>query len=404
MGDTAIEWTDKTWNPTVGCSKVGNDPACANCYAIPQAHRIQLMGGKGGQAYEGTTVEKEIRRPGSLEVIGEELDWSGRVNELPDRLQVADWKDPKLVFVNSMSDLFHGSVSREFVAEVFKVMASRPRHVFQILTKRPTRMAALMADTEFIEMVGAEVWPLPNVWLGTSIGSDAFAERADVLRAIDWPTRFLSLEPLVAPVESLDYSGIHWVIVGGESITRGGEDAMRRIRPMHPEWVREIRDAVDAHNYEWAHGQCPYYRHQKLGHPLDAPGMEGGYGPGTCSMGCVEEPGCVTGQWGDYPEHSVALLFKQWGNWEPLGNLQDWLDNGGSGSEPGILIANRNGRNRRGTADGSLSNHLGYFTGESGDDEWVFKWRPGKFHGRELDDFVHDAYPDQLIEHMEAHR
>ena len=174
MGDTAIEWTDKTWNPTVGCTKVPNDPACDNCYAIRQAQRIQLMGGKAGQVYAGTTIERDDG----------ELDWSGQVNVIPERVRLAgwkDWDDPKRVFVDSMSDLFHGQVPREFVVEVFKVMAARPRHVFQVLTKRPSRMAAML-DDEFADLVGADVWPLPNVWLGTSIGTDEFAGRAENLR------------------------------------------------------------------------------------------------------------------------------------------------------------------------------------------------------------------------------
>lgn len=237
MGDkSGIEWTDATWNPVVGCSKVS--PGCDNCYAITQAERIQRMGGKGAIAYEGTTADG---------------DWSGLVRTLPERLdQPLKWRRPRRIFVNSMSDLFHPDVDDQFIARVFAVMALAKHHQFQVLTKRSARMRATLArrwETEGINsfeswtehFVGdydqeyPVVWPLPNVWLGTSIESDRYAFRARMLRETPAAIRFLSLEPLLGPLPSLQLDGIDWVIVGGES----GPGA----RPMHPDWVRDIRDA-----------------------------------------------------------------------------------------------------------------------------------------------------------------
>jgi protein gp37 len=214
---TAIEWTDETWNPTVGCSRVS--PGCDHCYAIGVAHRAMQP------AHEGLT----IRRP------GERPDWTGEVRCLPDRLDTPlRWRKPRRVFVDSMSDLFHRDVPSHFIGSVFRTMARCPRHTFQVLTKRPQRMEAwVQANNEIT------VPTLPNVWLGTSIESDRYTFRADHLRVTPAAVRFLSLEPLLGPLPSLDLTGIDWVIVGGES----GPGA----RPMHPDWVRDLRDrCVDA--------------------------------------------------------------------------------------------------------------------------------------------------------------
>jgi protein gp37 len=234
---TAIEWTEETWNPTVGCSRVS--PGCDGCYAISVAHRAMQP------AHEGLT----IRRP------GERTDWTGTVRCLPERLDVPlRRRKPTMWFVDSMSDLFHPDVPNQFVVDVFITMARARRHTFQVLTKRPQRMAELLHDPKFShemyygldEFVPGDddaletlcEWQhrdnLPNVWLGTSIESDRYAFRADHLRDTPAAVRFLSLEPLLGPLPSLDLSGIDWVIVGGES----GPGA----RPMHPDWVRDIRD------------------------------------------------------------------------------------------------------------------------------------------------------------------
>ncbi len=202
---SSIEWTDKTWNPTVGCSAVS--PGCDHCYAVTVARR------------EMQTAHKGLTRGG---------DWTGEVRLLPDRLETPlHWRKPRRVFVDSMSDLFHPDVPGRFIADVFNVMARCPQHTFQVLTKRPQRMRAVL---------DALCWDaqLRNVHLGTSIESDRYVFRADHLRATPAAVRFLSLEPLLGPVPSLDLTGVGWVIVGGES----GPGA----RAMDPEWVRDIRE------------------------------------------------------------------------------------------------------------------------------------------------------------------
>lgn len=251
VGDkTAIEWTDATWSVTVGCSRVS--PGCDHCYAMGLTHR------KLQPAHEGLTL-----------VTDHGVDWTGEIRTLPDRLDVPmRWRKPRRIFVDSMSDLFHADVSRSFLADVFARMALSRRHTFQILTKRPQRLVGL-SDPDFIrevaetatEIIGRTgpyeqyqintdgwtptddglgsnlwwpVWPLPNVWIGTSIESDSYTWRANHVRSAAASVRFLSLEPLLGSLPSLDLTDIDWVIVGGES----GPGA----RPMHPEWVRDLRD------------------------------------------------------------------------------------------------------------------------------------------------------------------
>lgn len=210
-----IEWTEETWNPTVGCSRVS--PGCDGCYAIGVAHRAMQP------AHEGLT----IKRP------GERTDWTGTVRCLPERLEVPlRRRKPTTYFVDSMSDLFHPDVPDEFLAQVWGKLAVT-RHTYQILTKRPQRMAAFM-QAAVAKWGDGPMCVLPNVWLGTSIESDRYAFRADHLRSTPAAVRFLSLEPLLGPLPSLDLTGVDWVIVGGES----GPNA----RPMHPDWVRNIRD------------------------------------------------------------------------------------------------------------------------------------------------------------------
>ena len=222
---TAIEWCDEVWNPTVGCSRVS--PGCDNCYAIGVAHRAMQP------AHEGLTV----RRP------GDRTDWNGTVRELPDRLDTPlRWRNPRRVFVDSMSDLFHNEVTDAFVGGVWDTMAHAQQHTFQVLTKRPQRMQRYLSTMHALGTwrrhdlmwCGPTELPLPNVWLGTSIESDRYTWRADHLRNTPAAIRFLSLEPLLGPLPSLDLTGIDWVIVGGES----GPGA----RPMHPDWVRDIRN------------------------------------------------------------------------------------------------------------------------------------------------------------------
>jgi len=181
-------------------------------------------------AHVGLTV----KRP------GEPVEFNGTLRCLPERLpEPLSWRKPRRVFVGSMTDLFHADVDAGFIQRVWDVMADCPQHTFQILTKRPQRMAHLIgqgADGRLWTTRDGEV--LPNVWLGTSIESDRYTWRADHLRNTSAAVRFLSLEPLLGPLPSLDLTRIDWVIVGGES----GPGA----RPMHPDWVRDIRDLCQA--------------------------------------------------------------------------------------------------------------------------------------------------------------
>jgi protein gp37 len=208
-GTSSIEWTEATWNPVTGCDRVS--AGCDHCYALTLAKRLKAMGNPRYQA-DG---RPETSGPG----FGVTLH--------PDALEVPErWRRPRVIFVNSMSDLFHPRVPDSFIGEVFAVMARCPQHTFQVLTKRPKRMAALVGRVQ--------PDPLPNVWLGTSIEAEEVLERADQLRRTPAAIRFLSLEPLLGPLPGLDLEGVHWVITGGESGPRA--------RPIEPEWVTEIRD------------------------------------------------------------------------------------------------------------------------------------------------------------------
>ena len=212
-GPSAIEWTDATWNPTTGCDRVS--PGCDHCYALTLAGRLQAMGVKGYEA-DG---DPHTSGPGfGLTTHSDRLDAPLR------------WRKPRMVFVNSMSDLFHPAVPDEFIGRVFDVMMRAEQHTFQVLTKRPARMRS------FVNSWLGESWAqwIPNLWLGTSIESDRYAFRADRLRETPGAVRFLSLEPLLGPLPWLDLTDIDWVIVGGES----GLSA----RSMDPGWARDLRD------------------------------------------------------------------------------------------------------------------------------------------------------------------
>lgn len=210
---STIEWTDATWNPVTGCTKVS--AGCDNCYAERIALRLQ----KAGTA--------RYRR-------GFQVTLHPDVVSLPLR-----WTEPRRIFVNSMSDLFHGAVPLSFIDDVFDVMQRASWHVFQILTKRPGRMAAYVTGSAPVGHREVSIprypgRPVPrNVWLGTSIEDSRVLSRIDHLRRIPAPVRFLSCEPLIGPLGTLDLTGIDWVIVGGES----GPGH----RPMAAGWVREIR-------------------------------------------------------------------------------------------------------------------------------------------------------------------
>lgn len=190
--NTAIEWTDKTWNPTTGCNKVS--PGCKHCYAETLTKRFPQNFPNG---FDFMLHPKRLEEP-------------------------KRWRKPSRVFVNSMSDLFHEQMPLSFLQQVFRVMKESPRHVFQILTKRHERMLELAPELEWSE----------NVWMGVSVENQNYAHRVDYLRQVPATVRFLSCEPLLGPLR-LELGGIHWVIVGGES--------GKGYRPIQIEWVRNIR-------------------------------------------------------------------------------------------------------------------------------------------------------------------
>ncbi len=196
--NSAIEWTEATWNPVTGCSKVS--PGCAHCYAETFAERWR---GIPGHPYEQGF---DLRL------------W-------PERLeQPLRWQRPRMIFVNSMSDLFHEDIPVNYLLDVFGVMQAAEQHTFQILTKRHERLR---------ELAPLLTWP-PNVWMGVSIENRHFTKRADALREVPAAVRFISAEPLLGPLDGLDLSDIHWLIAGGESGPRH--------RPVSIDWLRELRD------------------------------------------------------------------------------------------------------------------------------------------------------------------
>jgi protein gp37 len=205
---SAIEWTQATWNPTTGCDRIS--PGCDNCYALTLAKRLKAMGHAKYQN-EGHPVTSG---PGFL------------ISEHPSALQIPlRWAAPRVVFVNSMSDLFHARVSDNFILRVFDVMERTPRHTYQLLTKRPKRAAKLAARLP---------WPA-NLWLGVSVETIDFSWRVDAIRELPAAVRFVSAEPLLGSLAGMDLTGVDWLIAGGES----GPGA----RPMEAAWVRELREA-----------------------------------------------------------------------------------------------------------------------------------------------------------------
>ena len=224
-----IEWTDATWNPVIGCSKVS--PGCAHCYAEALTMRFANTWKVPGLPWTPEHAAQNVRlRPERLE-------------------QPLRWVLSRMVFVNSMSDLFHEVVPDEYIAKVFAVMAVTGRHVFQVLTKRPERMAKLLTRESWQAEVAAATaafgsgvrvqWPLCNVWLGTSIENRRFTFRADFLRETPAAIRFVSAEPLLGPIATeLDLTSIDWLIVGGESGSRH--------RRMDVDWCRDLRQSARA--------------------------------------------------------------------------------------------------------------------------------------------------------------
>lgn len=224
--NSSIEWTQTTWNPVTGCTKVS--PGCKFCYAERIAERFR---GVPGHPFE-QGFDLKIH---------------------PDRLVLPfRWKKPRLVFVNSMSDLFHEGIPHQFVCQVFETMKRARHHTFQVLTKRATEACS------FFVRSGLEV--PENVWLGVSVENQAHTWRIDALRTIRARTRFLSCEPLLGPLR-IDLAGIHWVIVGGESGPR--------CRPIGSDWVRGIRDQCEDQRVAFFFKQWGGRNKKKSGRELD---------------------------------------------------------------------------------------------------------------------------------------
>lgn len=224
-GASHIEWTQATWNPVTGCDKVS--PGCKHCYAERMAERLRLMGkARYADGFKLTLQTDLVDAP-------------------------ARWRAPRLIFVNSMSDLFHKDVPLTFIQSVFDTMVRCPQHEFQVLTKRSERLAEVARELP---------WP-PNLWMGVSVESSKYVERIDHLRMVPARIRFLSLEPLLGPLEGLDLRGVHWAIAGGES----GPGA----RPMEGEWVRSIRDQCRAARVPFFFKQWGGIQKHRTGRELD---------------------------------------------------------------------------------------------------------------------------------------
>lgn len=225
MKKTSIEWTESTWNPVTGCTKIS--PGCKHCYAERMARRLQMMGQRNY-----TNGFKLTRHEHLL--------------ELP-----LSWKKPQMIFVNSMSDLFHAKVPAAFILSVFDTMSRAAWHTFQVLTKRSERLLELASTID---------WP-SNVWMGVSVESEKYSFRIDHLRQTTARTKFLSLEPLLGPLPNLDLRGIHWIIVGGES----GPGA----RPVKEEWITDIRDQCLASGVSFFFKQWGGVHKKRAGRLLD---------------------------------------------------------------------------------------------------------------------------------------
>jgi len=231
---SAIEWTEATWNPTTGCDRVS--AGCDNCYALTLAKRLKAMG------------NPKYQNDGDPRTSGPGFG----VTTHPDALTIPySWKRPRVVFVNSMSDLFHARVPLDFIKQVFEVMQDTPHHTYQVLTKRARRLERIAHKLE---------WP-SNVWMGVSVESAEQYDRIHDLAKVPAAVRFLSCEPLLGPLPDLPLDGIDWVIAGGES----GFSA----RPVEPEWIREIRDQCVAARTPFFFKQWGGVRAKSGGRELD---------------------------------------------------------------------------------------------------------------------------------------
>ena len=224
MAQSSIEWTEMTWNPTTGCDKIS--AGCKYCYAEVMTRRLMAMGiDKYKDGFAVRTHEDSLQTPFS-------------------------WKKPKIVFVNSMSDLFHPKVPIEFIKKVFFVMNETPQHTYQVLTKRADRLYEIHEQLNWTS----------NIWMGVSVEDERVTERIDFLREINAVTKFLSCEPLIGPLNNMNLYGIDWVIVGGES--------GRKARPMYESWVWDIKQQCQEEGVKFFFKQWGGTNKKKAGRAL----------------------------------------------------------------------------------------------------------------------------------------
>ena len=227
MARTKIEWTESTWNPVTGCTKVST--GCKYCYAEVMARRLQAMG------------QKKYKNGFRLTLHPESLE------------EPYSWKKPRMIFVNSMSDLFHKDVPLEFIQQIFEVIRDNPHHVFQVLTKRAEIL-------HYYDSEGWLDWP-HNLWMGVTVENREVMDRIDHLRETGARVKFLSCEPLLGPLENMNLQDIDWVIVGGES--------GRTPRPMKKEWVLEIKEQCQKQNTAFYFKQWGGTNKKKNGRQLE---------------------------------------------------------------------------------------------------------------------------------------
>jgi protein gp37 len=220
-----IEWTESTWNPVSGCTKISN--GCENCYAERMAKRLQAMGTRGYEnGFEVTLHPHALEKPLKL-------------------------KKSQMIFVNSMSDMFHKDISDEYIMKIFDVMNRAHWHTFQVLTKRPERLAQMADKLDWTD----------NIWMGVTVESNDYVDRVNYLRNLNIKVKFLSVEPLIDSVDKMDYAGIDWVIVGGES----GYGC----REIKKEWVLEVKEKCEKDNIPFFFKQWGGVNKKKNGRLLD---------------------------------------------------------------------------------------------------------------------------------------
>lgn len=317
MGDKSnIEWTEASWNPIVGCSKVSE--GCRNCYAIRAANRMN----GNVEAYRGLTVMKNGRP-----------EWTGAARFIEERLlQPLKWQRPRMIFVNSMSDLFHEAVDTHAIAKIFAVMTTAKRHTFQVLTKRPDRMQQFLQSDYTISQIQyyidfylensahlRSIWPLKNVWLGVSVENQKTVdERIPLLLQTPAAVHWISAEPLLSQIniepylgiedeDGHDFPGLNWVVAGGES----GPNA----RPSHPDWFRRLRDDCVSYNVPFFFKQWGEWipAGQSISNPMwmpkDIPGFKFADGQNTMRLTRKLDSHTLDGEkWNEYPalEHLIS--------------------------------------------------------------------------------------------------